>query len=171
MDFLFYCLSPRCSLQLTSSLQAFQSTFSALILSPGNPAIRSSSYGQRFGLTCPGLTAYTHPFQPNQNSFTFISCFKDVELCAFLLFYPVKTYCLQKQFHVQSFWLQMSAFKIQQRLSNQTMQQGEEISFLCVGTILPKSQSFLCPKLSFLFSILMWINSPCYLVYPYLNKE
>lgn len=40
------------------------------------------------------------PIPANQDSFTFLSCFKDLELCDFLIFHAVKTYRLQKRFHL-----------------------------------------------------------------------
>lgn len=55
------------------------------------PAIRSDwSWAQRL-----------HPPIPaNEDPLTFLSCFKSLELCDFLIFHAVKTYCLQKRFHL-----------------------------------------------------------------------
>lgn len=66
IGFLYLVSQPSLLPLVNFSSQSLWECGCGLMPSPGDPIISSSSHGQWSGLTCPGLIADTHPFQPTK---------------------------------------------------------------------------------------------------------
>lgn len=66
IGFLYFVSQPSLLPLVNFSSRSLWECGCGLMPFPGDPIISSSSHGQWSGLTCPGLIADTHPFQPTK---------------------------------------------------------------------------------------------------------